>query len=114
MSKAKLKIKKGDNVVVITGKDKGKSGEVLRVIPSENRAVVKGVNVVKRHTRPTQADPAGGIKTHELSIHISNIALADPKDGKASRVGYKIDKDGNKTRIAKKSGQTVEQGKKAG
>lgn len=100
------KIKKGDTVVVITGKDKGKSGEVVQVIPAEDRLVVKGVNLVKRHTRPT-AMSQGGIVTKELSIHRSNVALADPKDGKPTRVGFTVLKDGTKARVAKKSGQTV-------
>ena len=100
------KIKKGDTVVVLTGKDKGKTGEVLSVLPAKNRAVVAGVNVVKRHTRPT-AMSQGGIVSKETSIHLSNIALADPKDGKASRVGFKVEKDGTKVRVAKRSGETV-------
>lgn len=100
------KIKKGDTVVVITGKDKGKSGEVVRVLPAENRVVVSGINQVKRHTRPS-AQSAGGIITKEASIHASNVALADPKDGKASRVGFKVEKDGSKVRVAKRSGEVV-------
>lgn len=100
------KIKKGDKVIVTTGKDKGKTGEVLQVLPKDNRVVVQGINQVKRHTRPSQMSE-GGIVTKELSIHISNVALADPKDGKPTKVGFKLDKDGNKTRIAKKSGETV-------
>lgn len=110
--KAKLKIKKGDSVIVLTGKDKGKTGEVIRVIPKENRAVVRGVNVAKRHQRPTAADP-GGIKQQELSIHVSNIALVDPKTNKPTRVGYKIE-GGNKSRIAKKSGNVIDQVTTAG
>ncbi len=106
MSAPKLKIKKGDQVVVLTGRDKGKKGEVLSAIPSENRVVVSGVNVVKKHTKPTQLS-AGGIEEKELSIHVSNVALVDPKKGTATRVGYKLDKDGNKTRIAKVSGEKV-------
>ncbi len=108
----KLKIKKGDKVIVLAGKDKGKTGEILRILREENRAVVRGVNVVKKHQRPSAAG-AGGIVEKELSIHISNIALADPKTGKATRVGYKI-KDGVKVRIAKKSGETVNTVSKAG
>ena len=106
MSAPKLKIKKGDQVVVLTGRDKGKKGEVLSAIPSENRVVVSGVNVVKKHTKPTQLS-AGGIEEKELSIHVSNVALVDPKKVTATRVGYKLDKDGNKTRIAKVSGEKV-------
>lgn len=101
------KIKKGDNVVVITGKDKGAKGEVLKVIPDENRVVVRGVNVVKRHQKPGQMDP-GGVKTFEAPIHVSNVALADPRDGKAVRVGFKIDQHGRKTRFAKRSGESID------
>ena len=107
MTNVKLKIKKGDKVVVITGKDKGKTGEVQRVIPAESRVVVAGVNVAKRHLKPSQTNPNGGIENRELPIHISNVALADPKGGKATRIGYKVLKDGTKTRIAKKSGETI-------
>ena len=103
----KLKIKKGDRVVVTTGKDKGKSGQVVRVIPDENRAVVSGVNVAKRHQRQT-AQQEGGIVNKELPIHISNLALIDPKDGKATRVGYKTLADGKKVRVAKRSGETID------
>jgi large subunit ribosomal protein L24 len=102
---AKLKIKKGDKVVVIAGKDKGKQGEVLSTLPSENRAVVSGVNVVKRHQRQT-AGQEGGIVSKSLSIHVSNLALRDPKDGKATRVGYKT-VDGKKVRFAKRSGEVI-------
>jgi large subunit ribosomal protein L24 len=107
MTATKLKIKKGDKVVVIAGKDKGATGEVLRVLREENRVVVQGVNVAKRHKKPSQVS-GGGIEKVELPIHISNVALADPKSGKASRVGYKALKDGKKVRIARKSGETVE------
>lgn len=107
MTQPKMKIKKGDTVVVLTGKDKGTQGEVLQVIPTESRVVVKGVNVAKKHTKPTQLDPQGGIKAVELSIHSSNVALVDPKSGKATRVGYTVGKDGKKTRIARKSGAAV-------
>jgi len=106
MSAAKMKIKKGDQVVILTGKDKGKKGEVLRAIPTESRVVVSGVNVMKKHTKPTQFS-AGGIEDKELSIHVSNVALADPKGGKATRIGYKTLKDGKKVRVAKKSGETL-------
>ncbi len=101
------KIKKGDNVIVIAGKDKGAKGEVLKVIPDENRVVVRGVNVVKRHQKPGQMDP-GGVKTFEAPIHVSNVALADPRDGKAVRVGFKIDQHGRKTRFAKRSGESID------
>ena len=104
---AKLKIKKGDHVVVITGKDKGKKGEVLKVMPGENRAIVKGVAVVRRHQRQTPAQE-GGIIAKEASIHISNLALEDPKDGKPTRVGYKFLKDGRKVRFARRSGEVID------
>ena len=103
----KLKIKKGDHVVVITGKDKGKKGEVLKVIPAENRAVVKGVSMVRRHQRQT-AQQEGGIIAKEAAIHISNLALEDPKDGKPTRVGYKFLKDGRKVRFARRSGEVID------
>ncbi len=101
-----LKIKKGDHVVVITGKDKGKKGEILKVMPGENRAIVKGVAVVRRHQRQTPAQE-GGIIAKEASIHISNLALEDPKDGKPTRVGYKFLKDGRKVRFARRSGEVI-------
>ena len=103
----KLKIKKGDHVVVITGKDKGKKGEVLKVMPEENRAIVKGVAMVRRHQRQT-ATQDGGIISKEAAIHISNLALEDPKDGTPTRVGYKFLKDGRKVRFAKRSGEVVD------
>ncbi len=104
---AGLKIKKGDHVVVLTGKDKGKKGEVLKVIPSENRAIVQGVAQMRRHQRQT-ANQEGGIITKEAPIHISNLALEDPKDGVPTRVGYKFLKDGRKVRFAKRSGEVID------
>lgn len=101
----KLKIKKGDRVQVTTGKDKGKQGEVVAVFPSENRAIVQGVNLIKRHQRQT-AQSEGGIITREAKIHISNLAVLDPVDGKPTRVGYKMDGE-TKTRIAKRSGEAI-------
>jgi large subunit ribosomal protein L24 len=103
----KFKIKKGDKVVVTTGRDKGKQGEVLRVLREEERVLVQGVNMVKRHTAPSQMSP-GGIVEKEAPLHISNVAHIDPKSNKATRVGYKIDKDGRKTRIAKRSGEAID------
>jgi large subunit ribosomal protein L24 len=100
------KIKKGDKVVVLTGRSKGQIGEVLKVMPAENLAVVQGVNMVKRHTRPTQMSE-GGIIEKEAKIHLSNIAMLDPKDNKATRVGFK-DVDGKKVRIAKRSGAALD------
>jgi large subunit ribosomal protein L24 len=101
------KIRKGDKVVVLTGRDKGRSGEVIEVRPAENRAVVRGINMVKRHQRQT-AQQEGGIISKELAVHLSNIALADPKDGKPTRVGFKVQPDGKKVRIAKRSGAEID------
>lgn len=100
------KIKKGDNVIVLTGRDKGKRGEVIEVRPDENRALVRAVNIVRRHQRQT-ASKEGGIISKEAPIHISNLALEDPKDGKPTRVGFKILEDGKKMRIAKRSGELI-------
>jgi len=103
----KLKIKKGDKVVVITGRDKGRSGEVLRVLRAENRVIVQGVNMVKRHTRPG-AGQSGGIVEKEGAIHVSNVAHVDPKSSKPTRVGYKFLEDGRKVRFAKRSGEVLD------
>lgn len=99
------KIKKGDRVVVLTGKDKGKQGQVLQVMPKEERLVVQGLNLVQRHTRPSQMDPQGGIKTKEAPLHVSNVAIVDTK-GKATRVGFRVD-DGKKVRFAKTTGEVI-------
>jgi large subunit ribosomal protein L24 len=104
---AKLKIKKGDNVVVISGRDKGKGGEVLRVLPVDLRAVVQGVNIARRHTKPRMGEP-GGIIEKELPIHISNLAHIDPQSGKPTRVGYKFLEDGRKVRVARRSGEVID------
>jgi large subunit ribosomal protein L24 len=101
------KIKKGDKVVVLAGRDKGRSGEVLQVVPKEERALVRGVNMVKRHQRQSM-NQEGGIISKEAPIHLSNLAIADPKDGKASRVGFKILDDGRKVRFAKRSGELID------
>lgn len=101
------KIKKGDKVVVLAGRDKGRSGEVLQVLPKVERAVVSGVNMVKRHQRQTVKQEAG-IVSKESTIHLSNLAIADPKDGKPSRVGFKILDDGRKVRVAKHSGELID------
>jgi large subunit ribosomal protein L24 len=101
------KIKKGDKVVVLTGRDKGKTGEVVQVMPREDRAVVRGVNLVKRHQRQTGTQE-GGIISKEAPIHLSNLACADPKDGKATRVGFKVLEDGRKVRFAKRSGDLID------
>jgi large subunit ribosomal protein L24 len=103
----KFKLKKGDDVVVVSGRDKGKTGSILRVLREDDRVLVDGVNMVKRHTRPSQTQP-GGIVAKEAPIHISNVALADPKDGSATRVGYKFLEDGRKVRFAKQSGEVID------
>jgi large subunit ribosomal protein L24 len=107
MTQPKLKVKKGDRVVVLAGRDKGKRGEILQVIPAENRALVQGVNVVRRHQKQS-AQQEGGIIAKEAPIHISNIALEDPADGSPTRVGYKILDDGRKVRFAKRSGEKID------
>ena len=101
------KIKKGDKVVVLTGRDKGRTGEVVQVSPKEERALVRGVNLVKRHQRQT-ANQEGGIISKEAPIHLSNLSYADPKDGKPTRVGFKILDDGRKVRFAKRSGDLID------
>ena len=101
------KIKKGDSVVVLTGKDKGRTGEVVKMMPSDGKAIVQGINMVKRHQRQTAAQEAG-IINREAAIRISNLALADPKDGKPTRVGFKILNDGRKVRFAKRSGDVID------
>ncbi len=99
------KIKKGDRVMILAGKDKGRQGAVLKVLPKDERVVVEGLNMVQRHTRPTQTDPQGGIKRKEASLHLSNVAVVDSK-GKPTRVGFKVDGD-KKVRIAKTTGEVI-------
>lgn len=101
----KFKVKKGDEVIVLAGKDKGKKGKILRIITDEARVIVAGVNMIKRHTKPSR-ESAGGIVEKEASLHVSNVALLDPKSGKATRVGYKIE-NGTKVRVAKRSGEVI-------
>ena len=101
------KIKKGDQVIVLAGRDKGKKGEVFQVVPKEGRALVRGVNIVRRHQRQT-AQQEGGIIAKEAPIHLSNLALEDPKDGKPTKVGFRILNDGRKVRFAKRSGEIIE------
>jgi large subunit ribosomal protein L24 len=101
------KVKKGDTVVVLSGKDKGKTGEVVKVLPAEDRVIVSGVNRVKKHRKPSAAG-AGGIDTIEAAIHVSNVAHVDPKSGKATRVGFKTLEDGRKVRVAKASGELID------
>ena len=100
------KFRKGDQVVVITGRDKGRQGAVI-LVPDDEHVLVEGINMVKRHTRPSQGDPQGGIKNKEAALHISNVAFVDPKSGEPTRVGFRIE-DGKKVRVAKKSGEVID------
>ena len=101
------RIKKGDNVMVITGKDKGKTGEVLNVLPAQQKVVVRGVNIIKRHTKPSQTAP-GGIVERENAIHLSNVALIDPTLNKATKIGFRILEDGRKVRFSKSSNEVLD------
>ena len=101
------KIRKGDNVIVLSGRDRGRRGEVIQVMPDKGRALVRGIHMVKRHQRQT-ATQDGGIISKEASVHLSNLAIADPKDGKPTRVGFKIMPDGKKVRVAKRSGAEID------
>lgn len=104
----KWKVKKGDRVIILAGRDKGKVGEILRMYPSDSRALVQGVNMVKRHTAPSQTAGRGGIVEKEAPVHISNLAHVDPKDSTATRVGWRNLEDGRKVRYAKKSGEVID------
>jgi large subunit ribosomal protein L24 len=104
---ASLNVKKGDQVVVLTGKDKAKKGEVIAALPKDNRVIVSGGNMVERHQRQTPSNP-GGIVEKEAAIHVSNVAHVDPKDGKPTRVGHKVLEDGRKVRIARRSGEVID------
>jgi len=106
-SRPKFKVKKGDRVVVLTGRDKGKTGEILKMLPDESRCVVQGVNIVKRHQRPSPMSP-GGIDEREAPIHVSNVAHVDPSDSKPTRVGYKLVEGDRKVRFAKRSGEVID------
>lgn len=108
MAANKMHVKKGDEVVVITGKDKGKKGRVLASFPSDSKVLVEGVNLMKKHSRPSQRNPQGGILTQEAPIHVSNVMIVDPKTGAATRVGKKIQSNGDKVRVAKKSGEVID------
>ena len=101
-----MHVKKGDKVMVISGKDKGKTGVVLTAFPKKDRVLVEGVNIIKKHMKPNQANPQGGIVSQEAAIHVSNVMLIDPKTGEPTRVGYKVE-DGKKVRVAKKSGEII-------
>ena len=100
------KIKKGDTVVILSGKDKGREGQVVKSLPKDGKVVVSGVNMIARHTKPTQADPEGGVKRREAPIHVSNVAIKDPKTGKPARVGVEV-RDGKKVRVLKGSGEVL-------
>lgn len=102
-----MHVKKGDKVQVITGKDKGKQGVILASFPKQNRVIVEGVNIVKKHSKPSQLNPQGGIQTKEAPIHVSNVMPLDPKTGEPTRVGYK-EVDGQKVRVAVKSGESLD------
>src|SRR5688572_7809163 len=101
---AGLKIKKGDRVRVLSGKDRGKEGTVLRALPAEGKVIVAGVNTAKRHQKPTRATSQGGIFDKDMPIDVSNVAVVDPKDGRPTRVGYRIDPDGTKVRVSRRTG----------
>jgi len=103
---AASKIRKGDTVVILSGKDKGKTGEVIRSMPKDNKVLVSGVNVAARHRKPTQTNPQGGIERKEAPLHVSNVAVADPKTGKPTRVRFE-ERDGKKVRVAAKSGELI-------
>ena len=105
---AAAKIRKGDTVVVLSGKDKGKTGEVVRSIPKDSKVVVSGVNVAVRHRKATQANPQGGLERKEAPMHVSKVAIVDPKDGKATRVRFEVAKDGKKVRVAARSGEKID------
>ncbi|WP_019415634.1 50S ribosomal protein L24 [Paenisporosarcina sp. TG20] len=102
-----MHVKKGDKVMVISGKEKGKNGTIIAAFPKTDRVMVEGLNLVKKHLKPNQANPQGGIVSQEASIHVSNVMLIDPKSGEPTRVGYKVE-DGKKVRVAKKSGETID------
>ena len=100
------KIKQGDTVVILSGKDKGREGQVVKSLPKDGKVVVSGVNMISRHTKPSQADPEGGVKRREAPIHVSNVAIKDPKTGKPARVGFEV-RDGKKVRVLKGSGEVL-------
>ena len=102
-----MHVKKGDKVMVISGKDKGKTGVILSAVPKKDRVFVEGVNIVKKHVKPNQLNPQGGIVSQEAAIHVSNVMLIDPKSGEPTRVGFKVE-DGKKVRVAKKSGNVID------
>ena len=105
---AAAKIKKGDRVIVLSGKDKGKTGEVARVLTKDAKVVVNGVNIAVRHRKPDQANPQGGLERREAPLHVSNVAIVDPKDGKATRVRFDVAKDGKKVRVSARTGEKID------
>ena len=102
-----MKLRKGDEVLVISGEDRGKRGKVLKVFRDKNRVVVEGINFIRRHTRPSRANPQGGIVQREAGVHVSNVMLADPKTGRPTRVGTRVNEDGTRDRVARKSGEII-------
>jgi large subunit ribosomal protein L24 len=104
----KLHVRRGDSVIVVAGKDKGREGEIIKVLIEEQRVIVRGINMIKRHTKPSAQNPNGGVVQKEASIHVSNVMHRDPESGKPTRMGHKFMKDGSKIRFAKKSGSTIE------
>ncbi|MBA2564772.1 MAG: 50S ribosomal protein L24 [Gemmatimonadetes bacterium] len=107
-----MKLRKGDDVVVISGEDRGKRGKVLRVVREKQRVVVQGVNFIRRHSRPSQANPQGGIVEREAALHVSNVMLVDPRGGRATRVGTRVNEDGTRDRVARRSGEVLPSGGK--
>ena len=102
------KIKKGDKVVILSGKDKGKHGEVTKAFPRDSKVIVGGINMMTRHKKPSQQDPQGGLERIEAPLHVSKVAIEDPKTGKPTRVGFKVLEDGRKVRVAKRSGELID------
>ncbi len=107
-----MKLRKGDEVVVVSGDDRGKQGKILRVARDKNRVIVEGVNFIRRHTRPTQSNPQGGIVEREAAVHVSNVMLVDPKSGRPTRVGTRVHEDGARDRVARRSGEILPGGRK--
>jgi large subunit ribosomal protein L24 len=107
-----MKVRKGDEVVVVSGDDRGKRGKILRVVRDKNRVIVEGVNFIRRHTRPNQASPQGGIVEREAPVHVSNVMLVDPKGGRPTRVGTRVHEDGARDRVARRSGEILPGGRK--
>ena len=107
MTRPRLKLRRGDTVISLAGRDKGRVGEILRVFPAENRAIVRGIHVVKRRRKPTPTTPEGGVERKEAIIHLSNLAMVDPKDNKPTKVGYRLNDEGAKERFSRRTGQAI-------